>query len=299
MAAHIAGYWMKKHFQLPWVAEIHDPLVYDGWDKSGAQLRLSRWLERKICTSADAAVWFTLKARDRALSRHPQLMNRGHCIYAGVDRPKLVQSESRAQNFSEKFVFAHFGSLSRTRSLLCFLQGLEVHLLSHPSHRHLIRVEIYGGGLDPQSLAFVHGQGLGDVVCQIGRLERDQHSGRSGRDRVLQRMGEVDCLLLLHGEQPVCEEYIPSKLYEYLWMGPVILGAVWRNPELESILLSQGHLAVPSNDVRGYSLCIASLLQDWSYARIPKPSRTSPYTAQRSSESLVNLIAQLKALNAQ
>ena len=289
MSAHVAGYWLKKHLALPWVAEIHDPLVYQDWDKSSAQLRFSQWLEEKICTSADAAVWFTQRARDRAMERHPQLAGRGHVVYAGVDQPKISGQTSHLSSSRPYFVFAHFGSLSRTRTLRVFLQGLVQHIKEHPEHRSLIRIEIYGGALDADSMTLIRAQDLADMVLQIGRLERDEETGLSGRDRVLQRMTEVDCLLLLHGQQPVCEEYIPSKLYEYLWMGPVVLGAVWRNPELESILVSQGHIAVRSDDVEGYSHCIASLINDWRNGHISNSVRVSPYTAARSSQQLIDI----------
>lgn len=289
MSAHVAGYWFKKYSQLPWVAEIHDPLVYPEWDKSSAQLRLSQWLEERICTFADAAVWFTQRARDRALERYPQLAGRGHVVYAGVDQPQRLVKTAALQLALPHFVFAHFGSLSRTRSLRVFLEGLGKHLASDPGDRPLIRVEIYGSSLDTDSLTFIGGCGLGDVVTQIGRLERDEETGQSGRDRVLQRMTEVDCLLLLHGQQPVCEEYIPSKLYEYLWMGPVVLGAVWNNPELESILLAQGHIAVRSDDVPGYSRSIASLIDDWKKGHRASGPRVSPYTAARSAQKLIEI----------
>lgn len=289
MSAHVAGYWSKKYLQLPWVAEIHDPLVYQEWDKSSAQLRFSQWLEERICTSADAAVWFTQRARDRALERYPQLAGRGHVVYAGVDRPQLPSKTAALQSKPYHFVFAHFGSLSRTRSLRVFLEGLVKHLEEHPGDRPLIRVEIYGGSLDADSLTFIRGCGLEDIVTRIGRLERDEETGQSGRDRVLQRMTEVDCLLLLHGQQPVCEEYIPSKLYEYLWMGPVVLGAVWNNPELESILLSQGHIAVRSDDVPGHARCIASLINDWREGPRARKSSVSPYTVSRSAQKLIEL----------
>lgn len=299
MSAHVAGYWLKRYLKLAWVAEIHDPLVYSGWTKSSAQFRFSQWVEEKICNFADGAVWFTRRARDKALDRHPVLAARGRVIYAGADRPLMAEAADSPLQCKPQFIFAHFGSLSRTRSLLNFLRGLDCHLQSHPSWRLLIQVEIYGGALDPDSLAFVRNRGLEENVVQIGRLERDEKTGQSGRDRVLQRMTEVDCLLLLHGQQPVCEEYIPSKLYEYLWMGPIILGAVWRNPELDDILRSQGHIALRADDVAGYSRHISKLVKDWRNGRRTKASRNSPFTAKRSSEELLALLTQVHRASVQ
>lgn len=322
MAAHVAGYWMKSRLGLPWVAEIHDPLVYAGWDKSSAQLHFSEWLEEKICSHADAAVWFTQRAMERARRRYPTLGDRGHVIYAGVDQPQ-TQSDSKgprtlhtqtahphapqivepaglderslACSAAKCFVFAHFGSLSRSRSLKTFIQGLHQHLKKHPAHQSLVRVEVYGTSLDADAQAFAQSHGLQDVVRSIGRLERDEASGLSGRDQVLRRMSEVDCLILLHGSQPVCEEYIPSKLYEYLWMGPVILAGVWKNPELEGILSSQGHIAVASDDVNAYAHSIEAILEKWQANPLVQELRPSPYTAKRSAQQLIALLNQTVA----
>src|SRR6266850_1888402 len=92
-SAHLAGYLLAKRFSLPWVAEIHDPMIYKNWERRRMAYRFAAWLERKI-----------------------------------------------------------------------------------------------------------------------GRLELDPVTGDSGRDRVLKRMQTVDALLLLHGMENFCEEYIPSKL---------------------------------------------------------------------------------------
>jgi hypothetical protein len=108
-------------------------------------------------------------------------------------------------------------------------------------------------------------------------------------------MSEVDCLLLLHGSQPVCEEYIPSKLYEYLWMGPVILAGVWKNPELEGILSSQGHIAVASDDVNAYAHSIEAILDKWQANALVQEPRPSPYTAKRSAQQLIALLNQTVA----
>ena len=86
------------------------------------------------------------------------------------------------------------------------------------------------------------------MIEQFGRLETDPNTGESGRDRVLKRMNAVDCLLLLHGTVPFCEEYIPSKLYEYLWTQRPILALVWRNPQMEQMLRKLGYWAVKADD---------------------------------------------------
>ena len=111
----------------------------------------------------------------------------------------------------------HFGSLASTRNLAVFLEALGRLLRKRPELAKIIRLEFYGSAVDPVSADAVAQFPFPGIVRPFGRLERDPVTGLSGRDRVLRRMQTVDALLLLHGTGTACEEYIPSKLYEYFW----------------------------------------------------------------------------------
>ena len=73
-----------------------------------------------------------------------------------------------------------------------------------------------------------------------GRLEKDPQTGKSGRERVVEKMQEADVLILLHGNDEWCAEYIPSKFYEYLWTGRPIWGITHHNRQLDAMLLERG-----------------------------------------------------------
>jgi glycosyltransferase involved in cell wall biosynthesis len=227
--AHLAGYWLKRKFGLPWIAEIHDPMIFPGLTKNKMRMRFSAWLEGIICKHADAIWWFTEEAMARARARHPELSDRGHCIIPGANEPNFTRTPYRR---SKHLVIGHFGSLADTRNLEIFLLGLRRALKKNPQWVDDIRMHIYGGGLDAVSAESVKEFPYPAMIEQFGRLETDPVTGETGRDQVLKRMNAADCLLLLHGTVPFCEEYIPSKLFEYLWTQRPILALVWRNPQL-------------------------------------------------------------------
>ena len=120
-----------------------------------------------------------------------------------------------------------------------------------------------------------------------GRLERDPATGESGRDRVLKRMNAVDCLLLLHGTEPYCAEYIPSKLYEYLWTGRPILALVWSNAQMSRMLVDLGHTAVAADDACAVEAALRGLLERWRGPGLPDSGRASPYTVDAAVRRLV------------
>ncbi|MGC2165227.1 MAG: glycosyltransferase, partial [Gallionella sp.] len=113
-SAHLAGYWLKRRTGLPWVAEVHDPMIFSGLTKSRMRMRFSAWLEGKICKHADVAFWFTEEALARARARHPELGERGHCIIPGANAPEFSRAPYQ---HGEHLVIGHFGSLSETRNL--------------------------------------------------------------------------------------------------------------------------------------------------------------------------------------
>jgi hypothetical protein len=95
-------------------------------------------------------------------------------------------------------------------------------------------------------------------------------------------MRSVDVLLLLHGTEPICAEYIPSKLYEYLWMQRPILATVHGNAQMAELLRGQGHSAVETLNAGAQdalTLAIRQLVARWESNGLVDNGLPSPYTA--------------------
>lgn len=282
-SAHWAADKLARRFDLPWVAEVHDPMVMPGggWTRMAADF--ARRMESRICERADVAIWFTEEALAQAKARNPILGDRGHVMLPGADAPDIAREPYRP---GPHFVIGHFGSLSPTRNLGVFAQALRALLDKDPSLADVVRLEIYGSEPDAVSREALRSLPRGVVVTK-GRLERDPATGESGRDRVIRRMNAVDCLLLLHGTEPFCSEYIPSKLYEYLWTQRPILALVWRNPQMTRMLTELGHAAVPADDAAALERALADLVARWRSGGMPDSGRRSPYTVDVGVRQLV------------
>jgi glycosyltransferase involved in cell wall biosynthesis len=283
-SAHLAGYWLARRFKLPWLAEIHDPMIFPGLTKSRMRLCFSTWLEGIICKHADVAWWFTEEALARALARHLELGERGHCLIPGANPPEFVRVPYKR---SEHLVIGHFGSLAETRNLKVFLTGFGQVLEKHPEWSEHIRLHLYGGGIDAVSARALKDFPYPTVVEQFGRLETDHQTGESGRDQVLKRMNAADCLLLLHGTVPFCEQYIPSKMYEYLWTQRPILALVWHNPQMQRMLSELGHWAVTADDADSIALAIEELHARWERDDLRDSGKPSPFTAEAATRQIV------------
>jgi glycosyltransferase involved in cell wall biosynthesis len=236
-AAHTAGAALKRATGIRWLAEVHDPMVVPGTVPSTPQQQMQARVETEICRQADVAIWFTEQALASARQRNPELGERGHMMLPGVDKPPFALEPYRP---SDTFVLGHFGSLSETRNLASTVAALDMLLDRRPALAGKVELHVYGGPLDPISANAV-ANAKHACVRHFGRIEADPISGKSGREQILQRMRSADVLLLLHGVEPICAEYIPSKMYEYLWMQRPVLALVHANPQMQGILEHMGH----------------------------------------------------------
>jgi glycosyltransferase involved in cell wall biosynthesis len=281
-AAHVAGRALKQALGVRWLAEVHDPLVMPGSIPTTAQEKMQAEVERQICTDVDVAVWFTEQALASAKRRHPQLGDRGKMILPGIDAPFKVPPPYVP---GPKMVIGHFGSLSATRNLTPIISALETLVSQRPELRTMLELQLTGGPLDPVSKEAIAQSPVRDLVRHLGRIEADPKTGLSGREQILRRMRSVDVLLLLHGTEPICAEYIPSKLYEYLWMQRPILATVHGNAQMAGIVRAQGHYMV--EDGESFINNLEKLVDRWISLGLPDNDQTCPYSTQAAVQHLL------------
>lgn len=258
-SAHLAGLWLKKTTGLNWITEIHDPLVKPEQPLKSRDEKFQHKLEKAICTNSDLIWWFTEGALISAKSRNPQLKNKGYCLIPGSTPPMVHQEYAK----SNKIIYAHFGSLSKTRSLDTFLKSLAIYLNQYPDKKNKIEVHLYGSGLDSSSNEIVKHEKLERNIQFHGRLEYDPIRKLSGREQVLLRMQEADFLLLAHGQIPDCAEYIPSKVYEYFWAKRPIFGMTYKNSQLDSLILERNGYIAETTDIQKIINNIERSVNDW------------------------------------
>jgi hypothetical protein len=259
-SAHLSAYWLKKILGINWICEIHDPMVRPGHIPKTRDEKFQKNLESKICQKADLIWWFTDGALKSAQQRNPILKDKGVMIIPGASPPNMT-----GQYFKNKTLnICHFGSLSESRSLSTFLEALSFCIRSNMVPDNVFKLHIYGGSLDQKSKTTIKVFKLEQSVIQHGRLEFDAIKKHSGREQVLLKMQEADCLLLIHGEIPECSEYIPSKLYEYFWAKRPIFGITHNNIQLDRLITQRNGFVAHSLDFNSIHNQIECLYQSWS-----------------------------------
>ena len=254
-SAHWAGYWLKRLTGVPWIAEVHDPLILPGQLLNDRNTRRLAKTEALICQHADQAWWLTRAALDSAVLRHPELASRGFWVHSGANAPAAPTPPTPARRI-KIFHLAHFGSLSAHRNLGTFAQALGLLIQKHPSAREHIVVDLFGSDLDA----------LGRTqTVQAGVADLFKFGGRLAHQAVFAAMTKADVLLLIHGTTLGCSEYIPAKTFEYLWANKPILGCTFKNPELNQLILERNGYVAAADDPAQIARALEKAYFDWRH----------------------------------
>jgi len=270
-SAHQAASMLKRKTGVTWIAEIHDPMVIrEDPNDDGTRLRDSRKdrflqkVESTICNEADHVWWFTEDALNYAKLRNPKLEDRGFVVLPGAEPPVCHHHHE----YSDTLNLCHFGSLTDDRSLAPVLKALEKFFADHPKAKSVLRIHVYGSDVDSAARRVLEHLNLPEVIVNHGRLESDPLTGKSGRERVIEKMYEADVLLLLHGDYEWCAEYIPSKLYEYFWARRPVLAVTNRNQFLDDLLLGHNSYVCHTHDKDSILTTFETLWRDWQRSNL-------------------------------
>jgi hypothetical protein len=170
-----------------------------------------------------------------------------------------------------------------------------MHLLlqQHPEIREHIRVQVYGGNIDRGAKAEIARLALEDVFIAFGRLERSAETGLSGRDQVLQKMFQMDALVLVHGTISDCREYIPSKLYEYLWANRPVLALTYQNPQLDALIRRYGGYIAPCDQQTEIANTLYNVYGDWQQDKL-LPHNLPGISVKQAVDQILQHVAKLQ-----
>lgn len=286
-STHLTGLILKKIFNIPWIAEIHDPLIPKSENAKKVYQRYAfhKWLEKKIVKNACAVIYFTDEASKNAKKR-TKAGNNIHVLRPGAEPPDVSYVKYKKRN---KMHFGHFGSLASDRNFSIFMEALSGVFIKEPHLKSKVVLDIYGTKLDSISKKAVKKFSLEDVVLEHGRLEFDPLTGKSGRQQIFEKMHTCDVLILIHGQTKTCDEYIPSKIYEYLLTQRPIAGIASQDSELVSILNSLEHQVVNPDNLKEIEAALENFIFKWTKGQLLESNHKSPFTVEHTVNKLMEI----------
>jgi glycosyltransferase involved in cell wall biosynthesis len=287
---HLAAYLLHRISGIPWIAEIHDPLIYDiEKQKWHQQYLFNNWLEKKISAHAAAVIYFTDHALKSADHRHP--INGLKSVLRPGATPPVIGDVSYKKK--AKMHFGHFGSLATTRNLSRIIEALHDLSKQHPTLNKQIVLDIFGSGLDSISKKTLKKFPIKHMLQEHGRLEYDATSGKSGRQQVFEAMTLCDVQIILHGSGLISDEYVPSKVYEYLLTGRPILALTPAESELGHIVLECGHQVADPDNTDSIKEILQIYIEKWETNNLKSIPLQSPYTIEKTVHKLLDIAQQI------
>lgn len=253
MCVHKLGIWMKKTFNLPWIADFRDPCFipgihanHEGKKKLGG--------EKKILKLADIVVSTSPTYTQRLKSAYPFAINKINTIFNGYDPDNFQFNLSPPPR--ERLSLLYTGELYSNRNPLGLLDALAQLESSPTSNMPKVGFHFIGrSNFEYDLVKEVRARGLEDIV----KIE-----GIKPYHECLQDTAQADILVLIQTEGQTAT--VPAKLYEYIGAKRPILALANPPGDIEWVLKNSGVLyrIAPVRDVNKIKQAIIELVFELS-----------------------------------
>ncbi len=281
-SAHIAAILFARIYGKKIICEFQDPLSGDDIGRHKLSRIGLKFFEKIIIRYATITIYCTRNAMLYARKQYPGYAQKIDYVYPGSNAVEHYQQSDRnipGKSGNRKINITYLGSLYQTRNLDTTMQALSELIESGKSPA--IEINIYG-------------------VMNTDIRERIVNFPHPGfiflhnlvtREMAMQKALEADVLLLIQHKDKRSIPTMPFKIYDYLHTGNLIFGLIYRNDEIEEILVSHGHLVCQADDVEGIKEKL--LLISGSFNNLPQNIRKSDLTPEKAVERILQLLNQM------
>ncbi|WP_304458700.1 glycosyltransferase family 4 protein [Alicyclobacillus sendaiensis] len=255
-STHLAGLVVSAFARTPWIADFRDPWTDNlHFHHRGWRAVIERHLERTVFTRAAAIVTVTDGFWRLFAAKYPRRALDIHVIRNGVDEADFPPAPARRRREAEPFTFFYGGILYPGRSADAVFQAVHRLLQSGQVHADGIRLQ-FAGVLDypghDHHARLIHELGLEPVVEPLGYLPRRE---------ALARMLAADATLLIGDQSEQAKDYVPGKLYEYLYAGRPILAMLREGEAADLIRREQAGIIVPPDHPDAIARAMLQLME--------------------------------------
>lgn len=262
-SCHLAGYFIRKLYGIPWVADVRDDWYHEILTRSPTFVHraLNTWIFKIIMRSAHSIVTVSAPIADHIRgvlkSRCPALQT----ICNGYDEDDFEDAEPEPEN---KFTIVYTGSLTPYTNPGTFLAGLAQACERDAGLSENILVKMAGACIDVDVDGMVKKYHLEEQVRIYGY--------RSHRESIGMLRGCDTALLLI--SEGLGRGMVTGKLFEYMGSGSYIL-AVAPQCAATEILKEYRHYAVAApGDTEAVAGHVIELYSMWKRGELKKKSGT-------------------------
>lgn len=240
MTSHCIAQTLHRLTGLPWLADFRDPVSNTDVGPSRLTAAVRAFLERRILSRADRAVFTTLGAAKLYSERYPRAAAQDRIVVIpnGFDEAEL----SKLPKYTPRpgpLRFVHSGALyGRGRDPTAFFEALSALKRAGALTSATLHVTLRGAGNEREHEMLIDRCGIRDLVTLGPPVPYED---------ALAEQAQADALLLFQGKQ--FDRQVPAKLYEYLRLGRPIFAMVDPGGDTAALLnKTGGAMLVPMSD---------------------------------------------------
>jgi len=234
-SAPLVGYYLKRKYGLPWLADYRDPWTGDptwGFDLNRPHNKLLYHLEAILLEQADRNITVSQEAVEDYVRRFDLVQANIISITNGYDEADYVNLKIPTKRLSH-FMINHSGLLHVGRSIDAVLEALQQLGDEGSIDLDCVRFRIVGESRQYEPKAVARKFGLESIIIETGYISHKE---------ALQANLESNLLLLLvGGEDEKYKMAYTGKIFDYLRSGRPILALGPKDGAVDRVLRETGH----------------------------------------------------------
>jgi glycosyltransferase involved in cell wall biosynthesis len=292
---HIVGYYLKKKFNKPWVADFRDEWTnnaYSNVDKQSLLYKVHYGMEETIVNFADAVIATTPLASYNYATIFDLPKEKVFTITNGYDEKDFEKIEMENLEIKhDKFTIIHNGLLYLIRTPDTFLNAIHNLIQKGLIPREKIRVQFTGTKDDGKWEKYISDLKLDDIV---------EFSGYLSHKESLKKAASADVLLLIVGPGEKNKSMYPGKIFEYLRLGkPIISLSPIGGVVDELIKKTNRGYNVDFHDISAIEEAIYELYNKWNnnkLLKLPINSDIRQFERKELTRQLVSVFHKILAM---
>lgn len=257
-SAHLVGYYLKKKYGIPWVADYRDAWTdnpYGCFDINILRHKLLRYLEEILLKNADCNITIEQSMVGDYVNGFGVSREKMVCITNGYDEADFVNLDYKDEK-NKKFTITYSGLMyTEHHNISSVLDAISQLASENKIDLNKIRFKIVGQGHEDTNMLLAKHYGLDKIM---------ENTGYVSHHEALQANIDSDILLLLIGDHDRFKPVYAGKVFEYLRAGKPILALAPKDGAVDKLLSATEHgKTFLSTDVSEIKKMILEEYQNW------------------------------------
>lgn len=279
-SAHLLGLWIKKKYNIPWIADFRDPWSLNQFVKYLPLYRkINRYLEQKVLTNADKIICVS-ELDSFNFSNLAKTKNNIEVIHNGFDKDDFNNFGDIIHNKNNIFTILYTGNFSSTRKPTNLIQAIRYLYNENLIENKSIKLVFAGSNLE----RFLTND---NFITNLGYVEHSK----------LETLRKTSNLLLLLQDSSIktIGDY-SGKIFEYIASGIPILAITNPNSVVVNLINTTNTGFTVEDDIISIAKCILNIYNDYNNNTSifqPNWNEINKYSREESTNKLIKLINQL------